>query len=247
VTRFYKAFYGANHGYAAFVGNIDQQAIKTFLDKNFSQFNTSQPYKEVEEKYFDVKGGIETIDIHDKTNAMTIGAVNIPLKQGDPEFVALDLANEMLGGGTFISSRIASRLRESEGMSYGAGSVLRFNYEFPASSWLVYAIFNPIYKSKLDSALHDEITKAITAGFRQDELKTSLSAWLQQRKAELGNDEGLASRLASYMSVGKDLEFFDTYQDAASKLTLDQVNAALKKYLSPDKITLIYAGDFSKK
>jgi zinc protease len=46
---------------------------------------------------------------------------------------------------------------------------------------------------------------------------------------------------------GKELSFFTDYEENAKKLTLDQVNAALRKYISPDKISFIYAGDFTKK
>ncbi|HXB43055.1 MAG TPA: insulinase family protein, partial [Puia sp.] len=247
VKNFYKDFYGTNNGCAAFVGVIDPVSIKTFLEKNLSSYLSKQPYTEIEEKYFDVKGNLETINIKDKTNAVCIGAINVPLKQGDPDFVALDMANEMLGGGAFLSSRIPQRLRESEGMSYGAGSFLNFNYKYPASSWGVYAIFNPLYKNRLDSALRDELSKALQGGFKEDEFKKSLSSWLQQRKTELGFDQSLSSRLASYMNQGKDLSFFTDYENAARKLSLAQVNTALRKYIAPDKITLIYAGDFSKK
>ncbi|MES1219378.1 MAG: pitrilysin family protein [Bacteroidota bacterium] len=247
VKNFYAGFYGANNGYAAFVGNIDEAAIKSFLEKNFSSFNSRQSYTEIEEKYFNVKGSFETINIKDKTNAICFGAINIPLKQGDPEFVALDMANEMLGGGAFLSSRIPQRLRESEGMSYGAGSYLSFNYKYPAASWGVYAIFNPLYKNRLDSALHEEINKALQGGFKEEEYKKSLASWLQQRKTELGFDQSLSSRIASYMNQGKDLNFYSDYEEMAKKITLEQVNAALRKYISNDKITLIYAGDFEKK
>ena len=247
VKKFYQDFYGANNGYAAFVGNIDQPSIKSFLDKNLGSFNSKQPYAELEEKYFDVKGSLETINIKDKTNAICFGAINVPLKQSDPDFIALDMANEMLGGGAFLSSRIPQRLREAEGMSYGAGSYLSFNYKYPASTWGVYAIFNPIYKNKLDSAVRDVISNTIQTGFKEEEFKKSLASWLQQRKTELGFDQSLSSRLASYMSQGKDLDFYTDYENAAKKLTLDQVNAALRKYISVDKITFIYAGDFTKK
>jgi len=247
VKNFYSSFYGANNGYSAFVGNIDQAAIKSFLEKSFSNFNSKQSYTEIEEKYFDVKGSLETINIKDKTNAICFGAINVPLKQSDPDFVALDMANEMLGGGAFLSSRIPQRLRESEGMSYGAGSYLSFNYKYPASSWGVYAIFNPLYKNRLDSALHEEIAKAIQGGFKEEEYKKSQASWLQQRKTELGFDQALVSRLASYMSQGKDLSFYADYEEMAKKTTLEQVNAALRKYISADKLTLIYAGDFEKK
>ncbi|HVM88648.1 MAG TPA: pitrilysin family protein [Puia sp.] len=247
IKNFYKDFYGTNNAYAAFVGNIDDVSIKSFLEKNFSSFNSKEAYAEIEEKYFDINGGTQTIEIKDKTNAICLGAINVPLKQSDPDFIALDIANEMLGGGAFLSSRIPQRLRESEGMSYGAGSYLSFNYKYPASTWGVYAIFNPTYKNRLDSALHDVIDKTLQSGFKDDEMKKCLSSWLQQRKTELGFDQSLSSRLASYMSQGKDLSFFTDYEDAAKKLTLEQVNAVLRKYVSNSKFTLIYAGDFSKK
>jgi len=247
VKNFYKDFYGTNNSYASFVGNIDQQAIKSFLEKNLSNFNSKQPYTEIEDRYFDVKGSTETINIPDKTNANCAGTINIAIKQTDPDYPALEIANELLGGGSFLSSRIPQRLRESEGMSYGAGSYINGNYKYAASSWGVYAIFNPVYKNRLDSALHDEINKAIQGGFKEDEFKKSVASWLQQRKTILGFDGYLNYIITDYMKDGRDLTDFTNAENKVKKLTLDQVNAALRKYISPDKITLIYAGDFNKK
>jgi len=246
LKTFYTNFYGINNSSVAFVGNIDQQVIKSFLEKSLGNFNAKQPYSEIEDKYFDVNGSLETINIPDKTNAVCSGNINIPLKETDPDFVALNIANEMLGGGTFLSSRISERLRESEGMSYGAGSYLSGDYKYPASSWGVYAIFNPLYKNRLDSALHDEISKAVRAGFTEDEFKKAVASWLQQRKTYLGLDNFLVYQLSSYLNDGRDLSDYTEDDNKVKNLTLPQVNAALKKYISPEKITLIYAGDFNK-
>jgi zinc protease len=247
VKKFYGDFYGANHGYAAFVGAIDPAAIKGFLEKTFGSFNSKQSYKELEPKYFDVKGSMDVVNIPDKKNAVFVGGINLPLKQGDKDYMALDMANEMLGGGAFLTNRIASRLRESEGMSYGAGSYMTFNYKYPSCMWGAYAIFNPVYKNRLDSALRDVISKTLQEGFRQDELNKAVAAWIQQRKIGLGTDQGLATRLAAYMSDGKDLDFYSYNEEQVKALTLEQVNAALRKYISPDKISYLYVGDFSKK
>ena len=76
------------------------------------------------------------------------------------------LPMKCLGGGAFLSSRIPKRLRESEGMSYGAGSFMSSSYKYQASSWGVYAIFNPAYKNRLDSALRDVINTARQTGFK---------------------------------------------------------------------------------
>ena len=247
VKKFYVDFYGVDHGYAAFVGAIDAPAISGFLEKAFGSFKSKQSYKEVEVKYFDIKGSLDAITIPDKKNAVFAGAINLPLKQGDKDYMALDMANEMLGGGAFLSNRIANRLRESEGMSYGAGSFLSYSYKYPSCSWIAYAIFNPMYKNRLDSAFRDVINKALQEGFKEDEFKKVVTAWVQQRKIGLGTDQGLAGRLAAYMSDGKDLDFYTYNEEQVGALTLDQVNAALRKYISPDKITYLYVGDFTKK
>jgi len=47
----------------------------------------------------------------------------------------------MLGGGAFLSSRIPQRLREAEGMSYGAGSYVSGNAIDKTGNWGVYAFF----------------------------------------------------------------------------------------------------------
>jgi len=101
-----------------------------------------------------------------------------------------------------------------------------------------------MYKNRLDSAFRDELNKALTAGFTADELKKAVTAWLGSRKTRLGLDQYLVSLIATDMDISKDLNFDMEYEEKAKALTVDQVNTALKKYVSPDKMTLIYAGDF---
>ena len=247
LRHFYEEFYGMGHGYAGFVGNIDQKLITAFIEKSLGGFNAKQPYGDIEEKFFDVKGSTEVINIADKKNAVCMGSINLALKQTDPDYPALEIANELLGGGAFLSSRIPQRLRETEGMSYGAGSFLNANFRYPASSWGVYAIFNPVFKNRLDSALHEEINKALKGGFTEDEFRKSVASWLQQRKTYLGIDNFLAIRLSDYLEKGLDLNYYTELENKVKNLKLGDVNAVLRKYVDQAKLTLIYAGDFNAK
>lgn len=247
IKSFYKDFYGSSAGYTTFVGGLDAEQVKGELAKSYSNWTAKTPYKDIEEKYFDVKGGVETVQINDKTNATMQGGLNINMTQKDPDFVALTMANEMLGGGAFLSSRIPQRLREAEGMSYGAGSYYSADYKYPSGSWGVYAIFNPLYKDKLNTALNEEIKKALANGFTEQEWKSSLDSWLQQRKIYLDNNNALVNMLNTYMYNGKDLNFYTEMETKAKTLKVNEINTVMKKYLTPDKIILIYAGDFTKK
>ncbi len=247
IKSFYNDFYGANNSFASFIGTIDANEMKGYLEKSFSKWNSKKQYKDIEEKYFDVKGGIETVQINDKANAGLIGGMNINMTQKDADYMALMMANEMLGGGAFLSSRIPQRLREAEGMSYGAGSYYSADYKYPSGSLGMYAIFNPTFKDKLNSALDEEIKKALASGFTEDEWKASLNSWLTQRKSSLDNNGAIVNMLISYMDDGKDLTYYTDVEAKAKALKLSEINAALKKYLDTNKLVLIYAGDFTKK
>lgn len=246
VKKYYNDFYGANNSVAAFVGQLDKKQVTSFLQNTFGKWNSKESYKEIEPMYFDSKGTTETINTPDKTNAMMVGGMNLNVSRKNPDYSAMLMANELLGGGAFLSSRIPQRLRENEGMSYGAGSFLNVQYKYNTGNWGVYAYFNPLYKGRLDSALHQELDKAIKGGFTQDELTKSVSSFLEQDKTSLGNNDNLAAMLRSYLANDRDLGDFTRFENKLKEMSLNTVNTALRKYFDKSKLVMIYGGDFEK-
>lgn len=247
VKQFYADFYNGNNSYSSFVGGLDKSLIKSFLDKTFNNWNAKIAYKRITTQYFEAKATEKIIQINDKTNAAVSGRINLNIGEQHPDYPAVEIANELLGGGAFLSSRIPERLREAEGMSYGAGSYVSGNSIDKTGEWGVYAYFNPTYREKLDNALKEEIKKALEKGFTNEEFDNSLKAWIQQRKIMLGLDNSLAWMLRNYLEQGKTMKEYQEYENKVTTLTLDKVNAALKKYFDIKKLVLIYAGDFQKK
>jgi len=176
-----------------------------------------------------------------------MGNINLNISEKNADYPAVFMANELLGGGAFLSSRIPQRLREKEGMSYGAGTYVGADHKFNAGNWGVYAIFNPLYQGRLDSALHQEITRAKTDGFTEDEFKKSVASWLQQNKTSLGFNNALANILRNYLRDERNLDEYTEFENKIKGLNLAAVNAALKKYFDESRLTLIYAGDFQPK
>jgi len=246
INKFYKDFYGANNSISAFVGQLDKKQINTFLQNTFANWNSKESFAVVVPKYFETKGTTESINTPDKTSAIVLGAININVSEKHPDFPAMYMANELLGGGAFLSSRIPQRLRENEGMSYGAGTFMNSNYNYDYTNWGVYAIFNPLYKGRLDSALQQEIDKARTGGFTKEELEKSKISWLEQNKSSLGMNSFLANQLRWYMRDGRSLDDFTSFENKINGLSLESVNAALRKYFDKSKLVLIYGGEFDK-
>jgi len=246
VKKYYREFYGANNSVSAFVGQLDKKIVTGFLQKTFGQWNSQLPYKEIEQQYFESSKAVETINTPDKTNAMLLAGINLNVSRKHPDYPAMIMANELLGGGAFLSSRIPQRLRENEGMSCGAGSFLHVQYKYNTGNWGMYAYFNPVYKGRIDSALRQEVDKAIKGGFTQDELTKSVNSFLEQDKASLGNNDNLAAMLRSYLANDRDLAEFIRFEEKLKLLTLDAVNTALRKYFDKSKMVMVYGGDFEK-
>jgi len=247
LKNFYNTFYNGNNSNSSFVGGIDKKIIKDFMSKTFDNWTPKVAYKRIVNQSFDSKALSKTIQVNDKTNAAVMGKINLNIGENDADFPAVDMANELLGGGAFLSSRIPQRLREAEGMSYGAGSYVFGDALDKTGNWGVYAFFNPAFKDKLDNALKEEIQKALDKGFTKAEFDASLNSWLQQRQTSLGSNEFLAYQLRDYLDQNKSFQDHIDYENKIKALDVNKVNAALKKYFDLNKFVLIYAGDFTKK
>ena len=247
IKEFFQNFYGGVNTYSVFIGNVDKQVALNFLNNTFEGWTPKIAYKRIPTQYFDVKSQTQTVQINDKTNAAVMGNLNLKIGEENPDYPAVEMANELLGGGAFLSSRIPQRLREAEGMSYGAGSYTNGNSIDQTGSWAVYAFFNPIYKDKMDNALREEIKKAIDKGFTKEEYDSSLKSWLQSRQTSLNMDNFLSYQLRKYLELGKTIKAYSDYENKVKALDVTKVNAAIKKYFDLNRFVLVYAGDFTKK
>ena len=169
------------------------------------------------------------------------------MTRSSADYPAFVMANEILGSGGFLSARIPMRLREKEGISYGAGSFIDVPVTSDVASWSYYAFLNPTKKNGVETATKEEIAKALKDGFTADELKANLVSWQNERKTRLGSDDTLMNLVNTYLQYGIPLEDYDTLETKVKALKVEEVNTVLRKYLSLDKMTSVYAGDFNKK
>lgn len=247
IKNYYNTFYGGTNSVSSFVGGIDKAVIMKFLNSTFDNWKPKVAYTRIPTQYFDIKTSEKTIQINDKTNAVLFGKINLNVGEKNPDYPAIEMANELLGGGAFLSSRIPQRLRETEGLSYGAGSYVQANAIDPTTEWGLYAFYNPTMKDKLITALNEEIQKAITKGFTKEEFDSSLKSWLQGRQTMLGTDEFLVRELRENLDLGKSFKDFEEFENKVKNLDVQKVNAAMVKYFDPKKLVLVNAGDFVKK
>ena len=246
VKAFHKAFYGATFADVSIVGDFDEAKVRAALASGIGTWRSPQPFSRAVRTYAAVDSAFERILTPDKANATFVAGQNIQLKDDDPDYPALVISNFMLGGG-FLNSRMAVRLRQKEGISYGVGTGLQVQALDRYGQWLTQAILNPTNVDRLTTAYREEIDKVLKDGFTDAEIEAAKSGYVTGRSQSRANDPELVGMLITRRFAGRTMAYDAKLEKDIMALTPAQVNAAVKKYLDPKKTVIVQAGDFKPK
>ena len=245
---FHRDFYGAGAAQVAIVGDFDAEAVARQLETLFAGWVATRPYAHVPDRH---KPGVAAaslaVETPDKENAVFLARLNLDLRDDDPDHAALYLADYLLGGDAGLDSRLARRLRQKDGLSYGAGSSLSVGSLDRAATWTMYAIAAPANMGRLETAFREEIARFVADGVTAEELATAQAGALQQRLQNRAQDATLAGAWAGLLRLDRTFAFSAAFEARLAALTPQDVNAAIRRHLDPARLVVVKAGDFAKK
>ena len=246
VQAFYQRFYSAAQAEFAAVGDLDVPSAQQALAHAFGDWLAPQqgamPYARAPRPFTPIAPLRSVLRTPDKQNASMRLVLPLQVTELDADFAALMVANELFSGGG--GARLWDRMRERDGLSYGVQSVVQWNPIEANSRYLVAAIFAPQNLAKMEAALHEETQRALKDGFTQAEFERQRDGLLQERRLNRAQDSTLASSLLRNLQLGRSFAVSQQVDDALARLTLAQVNAALRKYIDPAKWAIAWGGDF---
>ncbi len=243
--KFHSTFYGAGDATIAIVGDFDEAAAQKALTEGFKGFKSKMPYKRAINKHVEIAPSNKEVKTPDKANAIFGVGQNIKLRDDDPNYAAMTMANYIFGGG-FLSSRLMDRIRQKDGLSYGVYSMLQVNPVDDAGMLAVWAMHAPENVEKVEKAFREEVERLVKEGVSQKELDDARKGFLQNNIVERTNDGGLAGDLSSKLYLNRTMAFEGTMDKKIENLTVEQINQAIKTYITLNKMTFIKAGDFGK-
>jgi zinc protease len=243
LKRFHAQFYGADHAEFALVGDFDAAAVQTQLQTLFSTWKSKAPYRRLVSLPRTPRPGETTLQAPDKANAFYLAALPLALKDDMPDYVPMVLANAVLGGG--VKSRLFDRLRQKDGISYGAGSALSASAYEAVGMLKLYAIYAPQNLDKLKIGVHEELTRFVQDGVTEQELLDAKKSLQEERKIARAQDPALANGLIGQLANGRTMAFAEKLDGLIENTTLAEVNAVLRKLIDPAKFLHVYAGDYA--
>ena len=178
--------------------------ISKLASELFGSWKSPRPFTRVGDSYRDVAPINKSVETPDKANAVFVAGINLNVQDTDPDYAALVLGNYMLGGG-FLNSRLATRVRQKEGLSYGISSQFQASSLDRTGVFMVTAIYAPQNAARLEAAIKEELTRALADGFTDDEVKAAKAGWLQSNQVTRAQDGSLAGRLNTVSYINRTL------------------------------------------
>ncbi|MNJ24163.1 Peptidase M16 inactive domain protein [compost metagenome] len=236
LRAFHAKAYAAGNTVIALVGDLsrsDAEAIaaqvSAALPKGPALAKLPQPAEP--------KPGTTHIDFPSKQTHLMLAQLGID--RNDPDYAALSLGNQILGGGTF-GTRLMSEVREKRGLTYG-----------------VYSVFSPMqvrgpFMINLQTRAElSEGTLKLVQDILADYLKSGPSQQeLDDAKRELAgsfplsnaSNASIVGQLGAIGFYGLPLTWLEDYMQQSQALTTEQVKTALNKHLAADKMVIVTAG-----
>jgi zinc protease len=239
VSKFFKTYYAPNNAALVLVGDIQIPEAKKLVETYFGDIPSQpQPKRPDLSEPAGFQARKETYkDPLARVPGLVIGYPGP--KRRSPDYYALNMIDAVLTGGD--SSRFRLNLVK------GKKSVIQYeaNLGWPFASavdyrdpepYAIFILYNPTFTAdQMVSQVQDEIAKLQNepmAAKDLDRVKTQVRA---QRIKELQSSMSRARTLAQYTLADGKPELINTELDAMLAVTPAQIQAAAKKYLSPDR------------
>jgi zinc protease len=161
------------------------------------------------------------------------------IRRTDPEYYALDVMNQVLGGGP--QARLFLDLREEHSLTYGSYS--RFNAEIYPGDWLAFApVRTQVTGDAMDRFLY-EFKKINNEPVPQDEMDDAHRAIIASFALSLEQPREILGDWLTVQYYGLPVDYWDKYPDHIAAIDAGGVQTSAKRFVDLDHLQWICVGD----
>src|SRR5215471_10476566 len=128
LLTWHKRTVAPNNMILGIVGDFDSAVMERKLREAFGKLAKGQPFPRTEVTFHEAIPGIYFAQKND-VNQSTIEVVDLGIERRNPDFYAVEVLNDLFGGG--FSSRLFTDIRTRQGLAYGVGGGIGASYDHP--------------------------------------------------------------------------------------------------------------------
>jgi len=162
----------------------------------------------------------------------------------DPAYIAASLGNNILGS-IGMMGRIGDVVREQAGLAYYASSSLGGG---PGpGAWEVGAGVAPPNVDRVIELISREIRRFVTKPVTPQELRDSQTNYIGRLPLQLETNDGVAGALLNIERYDLSLDFYQRYPDIVRAIRRDDLLAAARRFLDPERLAIGVSGTFGSR
>jgi zinc protease len=245
LAAWHKKYWGANNAILVISGDFKRAEMLQKLEATLGKWAKAEPavpaIPKVEQA---AKAGVYMVQPQVPSNQGIIQIGHLGMMQDDPDMPAVDVMNYVLGGGSF-SSRITKVVRTDNGLAYSTSSSMSGGALYPGTFAAFCQTKNPtvVFASQL---MLDLIEGMRAGDVSQADLDFARTARVEAFPATFGSMSQTLSNFAQLEYYKRPLDYYDTLRAKYEKLTLADIKKAAQKWLRPEKMVIMVAGNIDE-
>ncbi len=233
-------YYHPNNIYLGVTGDFDSKSMKKKIRAVFADWPLGEASELAPVAYEqEMKPGTYFIEKTDVTQAnIQLGHLGMVVAD-DPDYFAVRVMNQVLGGS--FASRLFTTIRSDMGLAYNVGGSISASYIYPGVASFGLSTKSETMAQSVD-ALYDVLRGMHTDPVTEDEIDRAKDAILNSFIFNYASTGQVLSQQMLYSYYGLPLDFLDSFRSKVESVTREDVMRVAKKYLHPDKMTLLVVG-----
>lgn len=165
---------------------------------------------------------------------------HLTIKENDPDYVALAIVNDILGGSSF-RSRLFNDVRTKRGLAYAVGSRINTGTH-DQGVWLIRAETKLASTQEVINRFVANVERIRNEPVTDEELAEAKEAYVNSFVFSFASPSAIVSRLMELEYDGLPKDFLQQLREKVVKLTKEELLAAAKKHLHPDRLKILAVG-----
>ena len=165
---------------------------------------------------------------------------HLSIKEQDPDYVALAIANDILGGSSF-RSRLFNDVRSKRGLAYSVGSRLNSGVH-DQGVWLMRAETKLPSTQEVIARFVANMERMRTELVTDSELAEAKEAYVNSFVFSFASPSAIVGRLIGLEYDGLPKDFLQQLRARVIALTKEEILAAAKKHFNPERLTIVAVG-----
>ncbi|RTL42565.1 MAG: insulinase family protein [Candidatus Melainabacteria bacterium] len=243
LRAYHQAHYIPSNTVLTVVGDINPDDAISTITKQFQDWSGGprQPIKLSQSDLLSTKPKHLSVPLPDKANVDVVMGRPVPISVQSKDYPATSVGNAAFGYDSF-ACRLAP-VRDQYGLTYAINSYLAGPAE-KFAPWAISFSVNPENYGKTVSLVSRLLSEYVKGGITPQELASEKSHLAGVFYVGMRSAKQIAARLCEYEMLGVGAQYMDTYARSINATTLEEVNAAIRKYFQPDQLTVSASGSF---